>query len=261
MATLVFFHAHPDDEAIATGGTMARMADDGHRIVLVTATDGALGETPEGLLEPGETLTQRRARELDAAAEVLGVARHEILGFHDSGMDGDAANLDPSSFCQIDVDVAAAALVAILEAENADVLVYYDEHGGYGHPDHIQVHKVGTRAAELAGTPRRYMATINRDYVRSIADAADEAGSAIGPPREMIEILGVPGERITTTVDVSKYVARKRDAMRAHVSQISDSSFFLAVDDATFATIWGQEWYIRVGAPAGAPHEDSLLAQ
>ncbi len=259
MATLVFFHAHPDDEAIATGGTMARLAADGHRIVLVTATDGALGETPEGLLEPGETLIQRRARELDAASDILGVARHEILGFHDSGMDGDPANLNPSSFCQIDVDVAAAPLVAILEAEKADVLVYYDEHGGYGHPDHIQVHKVGTRAGELAGTPGRYMATINRDYVRSISAAAEEAGNSLGPPKEMIEILGVPAERITTTVDVSAYVTRKRDAMRAHVSQISDSSFFLAVDDATFATIWGQEWYIHVGAPTGAPPEDTLL--
>ncbi len=259
MATLVFFHAHPDDEAIATGGTMARLADDGHRIILVTATGGELGENPDGLLEPGETLAQRRARELDAACEVLGVARHESLGFQDSGMDGDPANLNLTSFCQIDVDVAAAPLVAILEAENADALVYYDEHGGYGHPDHIQVHKVGTRAGELAGTPRRYMATINRDYVRSVADAADEAGSALGPPREMIEILGVPAERITTTVDVSAYVQRKRAAMRAHVSQISETSFFLAVDDATFATIWGHEWFIHVGARAGAPHEDTLL--
>jgi LmbE family N-acetylglucosaminyl deacetylase len=259
MATLVFFHAHPDDEAIGTGGTMARMVDEGHRVVLVTATDGALGEVPDGLLEPGETLAQRRARELDAACEVLGVSRHEMLGFRDSGMAGEASNLDPSSFCQIDVDVAAAPLVAILEQEKADVIVYYDENGTYGHPDHIQVHNVGTRAAERAGVARRYMATVNRDYVRSLADAAEEAGASVGPPRDMIKNLGVPGDRITTKVDVSAYVQRKRDAMRAHVSQISDSSFFLAMDDATFAATWGQEWYIHVGARPAEPYEATLL--
>src|SRR3974390_196863 len=115
MATVTFFHAHPDDEAIATGGTMAALAAQGHRVVLVTATGGELGEVPEGLLDPGETLAERRARELAAACEALGVQRLVFLGYHDSGMDGDPANDDPACFWRADVDEAARRLAAVLE--------------------------------------------------------------------------------------------------------------------------------------------------
>src|ERR1700692_1283056 len=121
MANFVFFHAHPDDEAIQTGGTMARMAADGHRVVLVTATRGELGEVPEGFLNPGETLAERRAEELAAACKVLGVARHEYLGYRDSGMAGEPTNEDPASFWKANVDEAADRLAAILDQEHADV--------------------------------------------------------------------------------------------------------------------------------------------
>ncbi len=152
MATAVFFHAHPDDEAIQTGGTMARMAAEGHRVVLVTATRGELGEVPEGFLSPGETLTERRALELAAACDALGVARHEYLGYRDSGMAGEPSNDDADCFWQADVDEAASRLASILDEEDADIVATYDENGGYGHPDHIQVHRVGLRAAERAET-------------------------------------------------------------------------------------------------------------
>src|SRR5579862_9015588 len=174
MATAVFFHAHPDDEAISTGGTMARMAAEGHRVVLVTATRGELGEVPEGMLSPGETLADRRAVELAAACEILGVARHEYLGYGDSGMAGEPTNDDPASFWKADLDEASKRLASILEDEHADVFVTYDENGGYGHPDHIQVHRVGLRAASLAETGRVFMATINRERLLSLADRADE---------------------------------------------------------------------------------------
>ena len=108
MATIVFFHAHPDDEAIATAGTMAALADQGHRGVLVTATQGELGETPDGLLAPGETLAQRRQIELDEACRILGVAHHEYLDYLDSGMAGEDTNLRPGSFAGADVGEAAA---------------------------------------------------------------------------------------------------------------------------------------------------------
>ena len=173
MATAVFFHAHPDDEAIATGGTMARMAADGHRVVLVTATRGELGEVPDGYLDPGETLAERRARELDAACTVLGVARHEYLGYGDSGMAGEASNDDPDCFWQADVEEAAERLASVLRPEKADVFTAYDENGNYGHPDHIQVHRVGLRAAELAGVPRVFMATVNRDHLLALIESAD----------------------------------------------------------------------------------------
>src|SRR4051794_23845647 len=154
MATLVCFHAHPDDECIATGGVMAKAAKDGHRVVLVVATRGEHGEVDEGVLDVGEELWQRRVQETHAAAEILGAQRVEFLGYVDSGMMGTPENDKPGSFWTADVEEAAERLAMILRDENADVVTIYDEHGGYGHPDHIQVHRVGRRAAEIAGTPR-----------------------------------------------------------------------------------------------------------
>ena len=261
MATAVFFHAHPDDEAIQTGGTMAKLAAGGHRVVLVTATRGELGEVPDGMLRAGETLAERREVELTAACEVLGVARHEYLGYGDSGMADEPTNNDPACFWQADVDAAAARLAAILRDEGADILVAYDENGGYGHPDHIQVHRVGLRGAELAGTARVFMATINRDYLLSLAERADEIGMPMPDEQQnLLEHLGVRGERVTTEVDVSAFLDRKRRAMEVHASQISDTSFFLTMAPEAFALVWGQEWYIRVGSTPAAIKEDSLLA-
>ncbi len=247
MATITFFHAHPDDEAIATGGTMASLADQGHRVVLVTATRGELGEIPDGLLGPGESLTERRMSELAAASRLLGVARQTFLDYHDSGMAGEATNDEPGSFAAADVTEAAAALAAVLDDEASDVLVIYDEHGGYGHPDHVQVHRVGMRAAELAATPVVYMATMNRDFMRSFAALTE--GSDWGPPEattDGMDTMGEPASRLTTEVDVTPWIETKRQAMRVHASQIGETSFFLSMPDDVFSMVFGQEWYIRV---------------
>jgi LmbE family N-acetylglucosaminyl deacetylase len=262
MATVVFFHAHPDDEAIATAGTMAQLAAEGHRVVLVTATRGELGEVPDGFLEPGETLAERRAVELDAACRVLGVARHEFLGYGDSGMEGLDTNNDPGCFWQADVEEAAGRLAEILTEEGADALTAYDERGNYGHPDHIQVHRVGLRAGEMAATPRVFMATINRDYLLRLTESA--MGDALLPntgERPDVDNLGVAEARLTTAVDVSAFLGQKRRAMESHASQISETSFFLSMPADAFAAIWGTEWYIRVGAEVTRPFETSLLAE
>jgi LmbE family N-acetylglucosaminyl deacetylase len=260
VATAVFFHAHPDDETIATGGTMARLAAEGHRVVLVTATRGELGEVADGFLSPGETLAHRRALELDAACAELGVARHEFLGYGDSGMDGAPTNTDPSCFWQADVEEAARRLATIVRSEGADVLTAYDERGNYGHPDHIQVHRVGLRAGALAAVPRVFMATMNRDYLKGLLDTAEgEALAAVEERGESVENLGVDEARITTAVDVVPFLDRKRRAMEAHASQISEASFFLSMTPETFAAVWGVEWYIRVGAEPVRPFEASLL--
>jgi len=258
MATLVTFHAHPDDESIATGGVMAKAADDGHRVVLVVATRGEHGEVADGFLDPGEALWQRRVEETKACAAILGVARVEFLGYVDSGMIGTPENDLRESFWQADVEAAAARLAAILTEEGADVLTVYDEAGVYGHPDHIQVHRVGVRAATLAGTPKVYMSTINRDHLRRSFDRAATEGASL--PEEInpedFEHLGVPEHRVTTTVDVRPWLARKRAAMAAHASQISETSFFLSMDPADFDTGFGQEWFIRVGASPGLAETD-----
>jgi len=241
---------------------MARLAAGGHRVVLVTATRGELGEVPEGMLSPGESLADRRAVELAAACDVLGVARHEYLGYRDSGMEGEPTNDDPSSFWQADVDEAAKRLASILDEERADVLTAYDEHGGYGHPDHVQVHRVGLRAAELAGTDRVFMATVNRDYILSLAESAPEMGVAMTEEqRAMLQTLGVRATRITTALDVTQFLDRKRRAMEVHATQISDTSFFLQMPDDVFGLVWGTEWYIRVGAEPPEHLEDTLLGR
>jgi LmbE family N-acetylglucosaminyl deacetylase len=251
--TLVAFHAHPDDEAIATGGVMAKAAAAGHRVVLVVATRGERGEVPDGYLNPGEELWERRVEETHAAAEILGVSRIEFLGYVDSGMMGEPTNDDPACFWQADVEEAASRLAAILTEERADVLTAYDENGVYGHPDHIQVHRVGVRAGAMAGTPKVYLQTINKDRVRrlmaeAIATGNDDIPGDIDPDFDM----GVSEELITTAVDVSEFVDLKRKAMASHGSQISESSFFLAMPLDRFRVAFGQEDYILCGSPPGS---------
>lgn len=255
--TLVTFHAHPDDEAIATGGTMTLAAEAGLRVVLVVATGGEHGEVAPGLLAEGETLAQRRMRETHAAAEILGVSRVEFLGFADSGMSGEPTNDAPGSFWSTPVDDAARRLAAILDEEKADILTVYDSHGTYGHPDHVQVHKVGVRAAELAGTPSVYESTMNRDHVRSlmVSEAALDIGET---PVDELETFGSPEHVLTTAVDVTSTVDRKRAAMAAHASQIPADSWFLQLPAPVFATAFGTEWFIRRGANPARPLETSL---
>ncbi|HYS41171.1 MAG TPA: PIG-L family deacetylase [Pseudonocardiaceae bacterium] len=257
MATLVTFHAHPDDESIGVGGVMRKAADEGHRVVLVVATRGENGEVPDGFLTDGEQLWQRRVVETQAAADILGVQRVEFLGYTDSGMMGTPTNDVPGSFWTTSVDEAAEKLAAILREENADVLTCYDDNGGYGHPDHIQVHRVGIKAAELAGTPRVYQNTMNRDQILRgrvfMGAVADDM-----PDIEGQDNFGKPEEVITAAVDVTKYLETKRAAMRAHASQISDSSFFLSMPDEAFAYGFGTEWFIRDGQGPGITETDIM---
>ena len=257
MATLVSFHAHPDDECIACGGIIRKATDEGHRVVLVVATRGVQGEIPEGLLNQGEELWQRRVAETYASAEILGAQRVEFLGYADSGMMGTPANEAPGSFWTTPVDEAAKKLAALLEEERADVLTCYDEHGGYGHPDHIQVHRVGLRAAELAGTRRVFQATINRDLVkRGRHLLAEQAG--VEAPDIDEDTFGKPESELTAAVDVTAYLDYKRRAMRAHASQISEQSFFLAMPDEAFSFAFGTEWFIRDDQGPGITETDLL---
>ena len=261
MATIVFVHAHPDDEAGLTGGSMARAAAEGHRVVLVVCTDGAHGESPDDLAE-GETLVARRRSESAASAAALGVDDVRWLGYRDSGMTGWAQNDDPESFWQADVDAAAERLAKILRDEHADVVVLYDWHGNYGHPDHIQVHRVGHRAADLAGTPRRFEATMNRDFMVRNLDAIPDPDPArdFDPngPADDGNPIGTLEVELNLAVDVSPYVEHKRRAMAAHASQVTDIGMFLAFPREAFDAFFGTEWFIEPGSDAPM-HEGWLL--
>jgi LmbE family N-acetylglucosaminyl deacetylase len=262
MATVVSFHAHPDDESIQVGGTLAKAAADGHRVVLVFATRGEHGEVEDGFLADGETLGERREAETMASADVLGAKRVEFLGYEDSGMIGTPENDRPEAFWQADVEEAAARLAEILREERAEVLTAYDADGGYGHPDHIQVHRVGLRAAQLAGTTRFFEATMNRDHLRSLIEAAAASGEVPAedaPDPTAMDTFGRPASAITTTVDVRDFIPAKKASMAAHASQIADSHFLLSMADELFAASFGQEWFIRHGVPEGH-RDDDLFA-
>jgi LmbE family N-acetylglucosaminyl deacetylase len=177
----------------------------------------------------------------------------EFLGYVDSGMMGTPANEAPGSFWTASVDEAAAKLATILRDEQADVLTCYDDNGGYGHPDHIQVHRVGMRAAELAGVSRVYQSTMNRDHLlRGMqAFAAQAAAAGVDLPDPDSDEFGKPESVITAAVDVSRYIEHKRRAMRAHASQIGEQSFFLTMPDEVFTYAFGTEWFIRDGQGPG----------
>ncbi|MEU2006204.1 PIG-L family deacetylase [Rhodococcus sp. NPDC019627] len=249
MSVLVCFHAHPDDEVFTTGGVMRQAADAGHRVVVVTATDGALGEVPDGILSEGESLAERRRRELEHSTTLLGAARVVMLHYADSGMAGTPENDNPAAFCNADVEEAAARLAAVLVEEAADVVTIYDPNGGYGHPDHVQVHHVGVRAAEMAGVPHVYEAAVSRDHIRGLLAANPQWSEDAQPPD--LDSFGLPESEITTVVDVSGVLEVKRAAMHAHATQIGDFGPFLAMPDEQLRAVFGQEWFRRRGAPDG----------
>lgn len=255
MSVLVCFHAHPDDEVFTTGGVMRLAADAGHRVVLVTATDGALGEAPEGLLAQGEDLADRRRVELQTSADALGVHRVVMLGQRDSGMAGTADNARPDAFCNTVVEVVAAQLAQVLIEERADVLTVYDPGGGYGHPDHVQVHVVGVRAAVLAGVGAVFEATFDRDQMRALMLANPAWSEEAAPPSP--DSFGLPASEITTRVDVTSVLAAKRAAMAAHATQVGDFGPFLAMPPEQLAAAFGSEVFRRRG-PRPAQPETSL---
>lgn len=265
MGTLVAFHAHPDDEAIATGGSMARAHAEGHRVVLVIATNGEHGEVPDDLAD-GETLADRRRVETARSAGALGVDEVVWLGYTDSGMTGWAANANEHSFLQAPLDEAAAKLAAILQKERADVLTIYDWHGNYGHPDHIKVYQVGSRAEQMVAADlphlRVFEATMNRDEIRRHMQAARAAGEHFEPdveggdfdpdgPMDDGNPMGEPESNLTMVVDVSDYVRNKHEAISAHASQMTDVGFFTRMTPEMFAYAFGREWFIEHGRRPG----------
>ncbi|MBV9098209.1 MAG: PIG-L family deacetylase [Frankiaceae bacterium] len=241
MSTVLFFHAHPDDEAIFTALTMRRLADQGHRVVLVTATAGELG-VPLFSLPRRESVGRRRVAELEASCAELSVSRLVLLGRRDSGMPGDAANRHRRALARAAVGGVARRLADLAVVEGAAAIVHYDGNGIYGHPDHVAVHQIGSSAAALAGVTS-YEATVDREYIHFVEQHLVEGSSPrAGRPR-----VGAATVEITTALQgTAAELAAKRAAMAAHSSQIPpDTMLAQSYDD-----VYGLEWYIRRGAPA-----------
>lgn len=253
--TLVSFHAHPDDEALLTGGTLARAAAEGHRVVLVVATDGEAG-----LASPragGAALAATRADELDRAARELGCARVERLGMPDSGWK-DGARSDDACFGRLPVEVAARPLIDILREEHADAITVYDASGGYGHPDHVQVHRAGVHAAGVARTPRVLEATLPRERLRRAVRAAALVPGLLDvvDPAAFARAFTPRGD-ITHRIDVRSHLAAKRAAMEAHASQATSDvgprtlALLLRLPSPLFRLAVGTEWFVGRGNRPG----------
>jgi N-acetyl-1-D-myo-inositol-2-amino-2-deoxy-alpha-D-glucopyranoside deacetylase len=273
---LLLVHAHPDDESIHTGATMARYAAEGVPVTLVTCTLGELGEIiPAGLrqlaADQEDRLGSYRISELSAACAALGVTDHRFLGgpgrWRDSGMMGLPSNLDPRCFWQADVDEAARDLVDIIRAVRPRVVISYDDNGFYGHPDHIQAHRVARRAVQLAAgsapVAKFYATALPRSV---LADAIRLSGPAAGPdagpapPPGFTEVaavdelpFGVPGDQVTTEIDATGYLAAKVAAMRAHATQIAVHEPFFALSNGVGQRILGREYYTLLAGPRGEP--------
>jgi N-acetyl-1-D-myo-inositol-2-amino-2-deoxy-alpha-D-glucopyranoside deacetylase len=268
MATLLLVHAHPDDEAISTGGVMLKARHDGHRVVLVTATRGEVGEIynmDEASSRP--RLGEIREKELENAARILGVNRGEFLGYRDSGMAGTADNQNPSSFQMAPVNEAAGKLIEILREEKPDVVVTYAEDGVYGHPDHIKCHVVTNAALDAmlratdSWTPKKlYYMAIPRSLMQAFIEQMPEEARR-QQQESTIQITGTPDELVTTRVDVSDYVDPKRQAFLAHVSQNDPNSWFATMQDQIYRVVFGTEYYELARGKPGMPlPEDDLFA-
>ncbi len=247
---MVFFHAHPDDESIFTGGTISLLSAQGVRTVVVVATGG-----DSGVGSLATSPTEIRAAEAKAACRILGVDALHFLGYADSGThDGDRSGSEV--FHTTPVGEAARRLARLLRDERATALVTYDDGGIYAHPDHLAVHRVGAMAAELAGVGSVYEATVDREYLHFVETHL--VGHAIewllgedAVPATNRAPLGVPTVMVSTTVDVRIAITPKRAAIAAHASQMPPGAAIHQMDDETFAAVYGFEWFIRRG-PAGA---------
>jgi len=263
---LLLVHAHPDDESIWTGGIMAKYATEGAQVTLVTCTLGEMGEViPVELdhlrAEREDRLGSYRIGELAAACAALGVTDHRFLGgagrWRDSGMMGTPANDRPDSFWRADLDEAAAALTTVIMQVRPQVIVTYDENGFYGHPDHIQAHRVAWRAfKQSAGQPWRvakfYATAVPRpvlvtalETLRASHTTFDVVDSAEGLP------FGVPDEQATTQIDVTAHLETKLAAMRAHATQISMDGPFFAFSDNLGQLAIGHEYFTLLAGPRG----------
>ncbi|MEV4252592.1 PIG-L family deacetylase [Spirillospora sp. NPDC049652] len=246
--TLMAVHAHPDDEVLGTGGVLAQAAAEGHRAVLVTCTNGEQGDDANGLKpqdegHDAESVARARLAELRESTSILGIEHVELLGYRDSGMVGWDANQDRRAFSNVPVEDAAARLAELMEKYRPDVVITYDDNGNYGHPDHIQAHRIAVAAAESTGIPRKFYETaVPRSGIKRMLEEAQRAGFPIDD--DFDDDFGTPDELITTVVDVSAHAGRKRKALEAHASQ-GDSIFLLRLPDEIQAAVFGTEAFVR----------------
>ncbi len=267
--TLMAVHAHPDDEAASTGGVLHKYAAEGLQTVLVTCTGGELGDGPAGIKpgQPGhdpDAVRVVRRGELERACRELEVTHLELLGYRDSGMADWGQDASEATFAGSELEPEVARLSALIEKYRPQVVVTYDQDGGYGHPDHIRTHQVAKAATLQTGIPSKlYYTVFPKSLARRVLAQMKEAGI---DPWDLGETefdpdnppFGVPDDLITTMVDVNEHVAAKLGAVRCHSSQM-DNSFFAELPDRVAPMILGTEYFIRALDRTGASKPESDL--
>ena len=277
--SLLLVHAHPDDETINNGATMAKYAAEGVKVTLVTCTRGEEGEVLVSELAhlastQNDLLGEHREKELELAMKELGVTDFRFLGYpekkwRDSGMMGTPPNERPDVFWQADLTEAALELVKVIREVKPQVLVTYDEFGGYGHPDHIQAHRVAMKAAELAADPqvgvgepwtisKIYWNTMPKSVIQQGIDKMKEIGSDFFGVTNADDLpFAKPDELATTLIDGLPFAEAKMNAMKAHETQITLDGPFFALSNNIGLSVWGNEYYTLVqGEPAGSRDEN-----
>lgn len=270
--SLLLVHAHPDDETINNGATMAKYVAEGARITLVTCTRGEEGEVLVPELahlasSQDDALGPHREKELAEAMKIIGVSDHRFLGaphriWRDSGMMGTEPNSRSDVFWSANIDDAAQELVKIILEIRPDVLITYDTNGGYGHPDHIQAHRVAMRAAELARSagwsiPKIYWNTIPRSVIEEgIAEMKKIGSDFMGVEKAEDFPFAQPDELVTTVVDGGSFVEKKMAAMKAHSTQISVDGPFFALSNNLGLQVFGNEYYTLVHGEKSGPFDD-----
>jgi N-acetyl-1-D-myo-inositol-2-amino-2-deoxy-alpha-D-glucopyranoside deacetylase len=251
--SLVFVHAHPDDEVIFTGGTIARYADEGARVVLITCTNGEEGEIAEvpelGTVdEIKPQLGKIRIEELKESCRLLGDVELRTLGYHDSGMDGTPENEAAHAFVNQPLDVVTARIAEIFREIDADVLVTYNAIGQYGHPDHIQAQKAAMAAAEMCDVAKAYEIATPKSFIEGARVMAEQFGWDADQfySEDDIGRLGTDDADVTTTLDVTAYVDRKFAALAAHRTQLGTTQGVLSIPEAIRPLALGNEHYVLV---------------
>jgi len=265
---LLLVHAHPDDETINNGSTMALYAALGAQVTLVTCTRGEEGDVLVNELShlaanQSDQLGQHRITELAEAMKVLGVSDHRFLAegkkiYRDSGMMGTDPNNRPDAFWQADIDEAASYLIEVIDEIRPHVLITYDEFGGYGHPDHINAHRVAMKASEKSKwkVPKIYWNVMPKSVIQEGIDAMKKIGSDFMGVEKAEDLpFAKEDSFVHAMIDGNAYVEKKMDAMRAHATQIEVDGPFFALSNNLGLQVWGNEYYTRVRGEGAAPFD------
>jgi LmbE family N-acetylglucosaminyl deacetylase len=256
---LMAVHAHPDDEVFSTGGILAKSAQEGDRVVVVYCTNGEAGEMHDADLIPAEAiprLGEIRMEEARKACALLGVTDVVFLGYRDSGMKDTEENANPAAFANASLDEATQRLIEVIRATQPQVMIAYDEDGGYGHPDHIMAHRVALEAFQrLQGEPngprKLYFSARSREGFRRYVEAIKEHGLTVPwiDGDFNFDEYGVPDAEITAHIDVEPFVALKKRALAVHKTQIRPDFFYLQIPDEALMAGSGLEYFVRIFPP------------